>query len=322
MEIIQTMRNIPHKSATTFLEHLRPSAADWWDDFTAGPTHVFRGHANASWRLLPKGWRPLDQNLEIASLIRMLSHGSQPGSRSLRDRATVWRLALAEAAIQFAQLGRSVGLEIPWQVPRSILTSETDYVPAIDLSLLALAQHHGVPTQLLDWSEDPLTAAFFAIGDDLSDQDDLCVWALRISGVPNTSDEKFSLTSAPNVGNANMRAQSGMFLAYQQGPHLNSLFTDEQKNESLFPDGSWPSFEEEEAINSALIKITLCGSQRFALHNLLLREKRSRAHLMPSWDGVAQTLIEDWKARLQRPALSPIEHLSYDPLDHRPDEPL
>src|SRR5262249_39550766 len=46
---------------------------------------------------------------------------------------------------------------------------------------LFLAQHYGLPTRLLDWSENPLVAAYFAVTD--IPDDDGCIWALWPDGL-------------------------------------------------------------------------------------------------------------------------------------------
>jgi len=95
----------------------------------------WRGHADASWRLVPS--------------VHRADHG--PSYE-------------ANIAVKFAK-------RAPTRYPNT--------PPGDDLaSWLFLMQHYGLPTRLLDWTESPLLAAYFAVSEEAHAAKDGALWAL------------------------------------------------------------------------------------------------------------------------------------------------
>lgn len=53
------------------------------------------------------------------------------------------------------------------------------YVPKNTVEWLALEQHHGLPTRLIDWSQNPLSALWFAVNKPPINQEDGILWIFK-----------------------------------------------------------------------------------------------------------------------------------------------
>lgn len=153
------------------------------------------------------------------------------------------------------------------------------------VDLAALAQHHGVPTRLLDWPRRGEVATFFATeGDPVGRH--VVVWALRI----DEPGELFSAHHPTRHGNEYLHAQEGVVT---QVPKGNDFFGER---------GRWPALEElvwpATPGGSVLQRFRLPAGEVPALRQLLHAEGLSRAHLMPSYENIARTLSADWMVLL------------------------
>ena len=57
---------------------------------------------------------------------------------------------------------------------------------------ICLARHHGLPTRLLDWSDDPLTSLWFALQNRNDHEYDGCVWQMSSSALLASTSGDFS----------------------------------------------------------------------------------------------------------------------------------
>lgn len=279
------------------------------------------------WGSNPKDWcfRGQDKDLPLVpSALRKGAYGPytllgqedpNPDPQSPLRPEAWWLQAEYDIVRDFFVAADRAGLAIPHDIPalrshglhkivygsNRFLVDPQTWPPDELLAILALAQHYGAPTRLLDWSYRPLVAAYFAcakVAREFISDEKIVVWALNLMAIRvHIERERVRIVEAPQATNPNLAAQAGLFT-------LDRLAKREEGFDVILPDllkqakGKY----KKDGITSAWVnlalalpvfrKFTLPIEEAGRLLRLLGLYGVSAATVFPGYQGVVDSLHE------------------------------
>lgn len=275
-----------------FEERTCSEAEEFWEVLSPidplGMQHdsfIYRGQWDSDWGLMPSILRQDDSNPVRRMMGNSVSCDYQVYAEMrilerFADHCNSMGLHYPDDTLQFQKKGLRI------RAADGFFQSPPKWPNERHHDIMALAQHHGIPTRLLDWSKRSYVAAYFAASSALNNKhkwkSDSCiaVWALDIERI--ALYQNVTIVNVPGSSSINLAAQAGVFTLHKQTG---------ERGQAFCPRPMETEFSS--LANTPLYKITVPVSESKSIIGLCELYGVTASTLFPGYDGAATAVFND-----------------------------